>query len=1147
MKRGLDNQANNRRRGLLALLFGTALLAVSALAATASQAAPEDYALSDATASLSNSEAGRHADFITKFRIDGNPNEPTGGGPNPWGSLRDLVQALPPGLIGNPAAFPACSTAVFLGQTVAQSVGAGDQLCELDTQVGLLSPALAGILAFPTGVLNEPLYNLEAPGGDSGIVARLGFLAYIYPMFIDIRVDPMRDNALTATVANPPSIVPLSATDSILWGVPTDPSHDMERYNYREAVSCGGICGEPPTYIPQPRPSGLPPTAFMSNPTSCGPTQVDMASDSYQRYGDYDFAVAPLTEITDCDSVLFEPNMALKPTTRSPAASSGLDVSLQIPQDGLLNPEGTTPAHLKKAVVTLPKGMTLNASSADGLGSCSEEQIGLHRNERQLVGVGGHGAPFSLSLEGHSTVTLPQDASAAEVQAALQSLPNVGAGNAIVSGRLGGPWNVEFTGSLSGADVPSLGGTHSELQRLIAQGEGGTYKLGYEGSETDPIPLTAVAATVQSALEGLPGIDPGDVHVRGGGRDQPSSFIPIFRIAFGGALAGTDVPDLTTSIELEGYEPFANIEEYVKGGSAVAVQTEQEGGAIRFDAEVPHCPESSKIATGEVETPVLRGKLKASFYLAKQHDNPFHSLFAGYLVARGQGVMLKVPAKIDIDPNTGQIVATFDNNPQQPFNDLELTFKGGNRGVMTTPQKCGTYTTTYELTPWSGQPPTVGTSEFTLDENCGEAGFSPGFHAGSGNPLAGAFTTFVTQVTRDAGSPALTGVSVNMPPGLTAKLAGIPNCPESALAAVKAAPGTGAAEIGAPSCPAASQIGKVVAGTGSGAPFYVDTGKVYLAGPYKGSPLSLAVVAPAVAGPFDLGNVLVRVGIDLDRVTAQVHAVSDPIPTMLQGIPLDIRDLRVYLDRSGFALNPTSCEPTAATAKIEGTGGATADVSDRFQVGECAALGFKPKMTLRLKGGTTRAKHPALTVVLKPRPGDANISGVSVRFPSAEFLDQSHIGTICTRVQFAADACPAASIYGSVSATTPLLDEPIKGNVYLRANPEHELPDVVTDLRGPLERPIRLEAAGRIDSVNKGLRSSFEFVPDAPLTRVVLKMKGGRKGLLQNSKNLCANRYRANIQFKAHNGRTYAAHPAMQVRCPGGKKGKGKPHHHRNS
>jgi hypothetical protein len=310
--------------------------------------------------------------------------------------------------------------------------------------------------------------------------------------------------------------------------------------------------------------------------------------------------------------------------------------------------------------------------------------------------------------------------------------------------------------------------------------------------------------------------------------------------------------------------------------------------------------------------------------------------------------------------------------------------------------------------------------------------------------------------------------------------------------------------------------------------------------------LSLAVLTPAVAGPFDLGNVLVRVPVSLDRKTARAHAASDPIPTMLSGIPLDLRDVRVLLDRQGFALNPTSCEPEAANGLISGAGGARASVSDRFQVGECAALGFKPKLALQLKGGAQRGDHPALSAILRPRPGDANIARASVALPKSEFLDQSHIGTVCTRVQFSADQCPAASVYGKATARTPLLDEALSGNVYLRSS-DNKLPDLVMDLRGPASRPLKLEAVGRIDSVNGGIRSTFEFVPDAPVSKVTLKMKGGTKGLLQNSRNICSQVFKATAAFAAHNGRTLAAQPKMQARCPKAAKkakgkGKGKPH-----
>jgi hypothetical protein len=1125
-----------------------AMLVLFGLAAASSQAASKDYfSFDEIGASLSNPQAARHADFEPRFVFEGSPTQPIYGGYAPWASMRDFVLALPPGLLGNPAAFPTCSASQFIGQ-----VSSGEPPCDPNSQVGMLSPGLGGILQFPPGEYYEPVYNLEAPGGNSHVVARLGFVAFVYPMYIDIRVDPTRDNALTATVVNPPALVPLTGAYTRLWGAPTDPSHDLERYSWRELIFCGHLCEEevenPTTHEIEfkivPRPSGLPPTPFMSNPTSCGPTQVEMAADSYQRYGDYDFSITPLAEVTDCESVPFEPTMSLQPTTRSPSSSSGLDVNLEIPQDGLEDPEGAVSSHLEEAAVTLAQGVTLNASSADGLGSCSEDEIGLHRNERQLVGIGGHGAPVSLSLGGHSTATLPQYASAAEVQAALEGLPNVGAGNIAVSGRVGGPWNVEFEGALANQDVPSIAGNNSELQQLALSAEGGSYKLGFEGEETAPIPFGADPAEVQAALEALPGVALGDLEVNG---DANGTFYvgrPVFRIAFTGALAGNDVPEITIDPEL-GNLQLAEVEELVKGGSALSVETEQQGGTISFDASEPRCPESSKVATGEIETPVLKNKLDANFYLAKQSDNPFNSLFAGYLVASGQGVTIKVPAKIDVDPATGQVTTTFTQNPQQPFEDLELHFKGGNRGLLTTPDKCGTYASTYELTPWSGNPPVKGQSEFTLDENCGAKPFAPGFHAGSETALAGSFTTFATQVTNEPGAPDLTRISVDLPEGLSAKLAGVATCPDAALSSLPTGPGTGAAQIAGPSCPASSQIGTVQAGAGSGSPFYVKTGKAYLAGPYKGAPLSLAVLTPAVAGPFDLGNVLVRVPISLDRKTARAHAVSDPIPTSLQGIPLDLRDVRVLLDRQGFALNPTSCEPKSADGVIEGTGGASANVSDRFQVGECAALGFKPKLSLKLKGGTKRGDHPALSAVFRPRPGDANASYVQVALPKSEFLDQGHIGTVCTRVQFDANACPKASIYGSVTAQTPLLDQPLTGNVYLRSS-SNELPDLVMDLRGPASQPIHLEADGRIDSIKGGIRTTFEFVPDAPITRVVLKMKGAKKGLLQNSRDICAQTFKANASFAAHNGRTLTAQPEMQARCKGSArkgKGHGKKHH----
>ncbi len=1128
----LRTRTTGGRATTLATLI--ALLAL-ALIPAAAQALSQDYALSEAGSSLSTPLAGAHADFQTKWRITADPTRLEGPENVTWARSRDVLTELPPGLLGNPAAFPKCSTSVFMEQIGAVSEP-GVPFCPTDSQIGMIEPGVLGFVSI--GGYRTPVFNLEPPAGSDHIVARLGFYAFFYPTFINITLDPKRGNALDATLTNIPATAPLSGSINTFWGVPTDESHDSERFNWFEALTCNGLCGSPV-------PSGVEPTPFMSNSTSCSPREVVTGVRSYQDPSGFDFAPTPLDETIECEGVPFEPTMSLAPTTRSPNASSGLDVNLEVPQEGLTDPEGLRTSDLKKAVVTLAQGISLNPSAADGLGSCTEEQIGVDRNEEQIANLGAGGAPVSLSFEGQSTSMLPVFASAAQVRSALEGLPNIAPGDIAVSGREGGPWTVDFQGSFSGRDVPVIMGTHSAFQMVGVKAESGTYTLGFAGDETTDLPLNANGAEVQAALEALPGIGAGGVEVIGeeavGSFNSHPGFIS--HVAFRGANDGVAVPTLTAqSANLEG-EVIASVNVLAEGGSEVQTHTVKQGGTLSFDEADAACPESSKVATGQITTPVLEDPIAASFYIAKQRDNPFGSLFAGYLVAKGEGVLLKLPAKIDVDPDTGQITATFDNNPQQPFEDLELHFKGGNRGLITTPSQCGTYATTYELTPWSGNAPVKGQSGFTLDQNCGAKPFAPGFHAGSTSALAGSFATFATQVTNETGAPALRSISVDLPEGVSARLAGVGTCSDQALASLPTAPSTGAGQIVAPSCPAASQIGTVVAGAGSGSPFYVRTGKVYLAGPYKGAPLSLAVLTPAVAGPFDLGNVLVRVPVTLDRKTARAHAASDPIPTMLSGIPLDLRDVRVLLDRQGFALNPTSCAPEATTGTIGGEGGASAGVSDRFQVGECAALGFKPKLALQLKGGTKRGDHPALSAILRPRPGDANLSSATVALPKSEFLDQNHIGTVCTRVQFAADQCPAASIYGSVTARTPLLDEALSGNVYLRSS-DNKLPDLVMDLRGPASRPIKLEAVGRIDSVNGGIRTSFEFIPDAPVTKVTLKMKGGKKGLLQNSRNICSQAFKASAAFTAHNGRTLATQPKMQARCPKAAKakGKGKPH-----
>ena len=245
------------------------------------------------------------------------------------------------------------------------------------------------------------------------------------------------------------------------------------------------------------------------------------------------------------------------------------------------------------------------------------------------------------------------------------------------------------------------------------------------------------------------------------------------------------------------------------------------------------------------------------------------------------------------------------------------------------------------------------------------------------------------------------------------------------------------------------------------------------------------------------------------------------------------------IDRPDFTLNPTSCDPMAITGSATSALGQTAALSQRFQVGGCSRLAFKPKLSLRLKGSVKRSSHPRLIATLTARPGEANIARAQVKLPKAVFLDQTHIGTICTRVQFAADACPAGSVYGKVEATTPLLDYPLTASVYLRSS-SHQLPDLVAKLKGPATQPIEIALAGKTDSVKGALRNTFEAVPDAPVSKFRLELFGGKRGLVEMSDGFCADR-RATVKLDGQNGKTYDSRPTVRAECKAkGKRSKGK-------
>jgi hypothetical protein len=572
------------------------------------------------------------------------------------------------------------------------------------------------------------------------------------------------------------------------------------------------------------------------------------------------------------------------------------------------------------------------------------------------------------------------------------------------------------------------------------------------------------------------------------------------------------------------------------------------------------CPNGSKIGTVEVETPLIEDVIGGEVFLAQQDDpattspgaeNPFDSLIAFYIVLKNPslGILVKLPALVEPDPRTGQLVVTVDDAPQLPFSSFGLNFREGQRAPLVSPPACGTYTTKAVLTPWANpSDPVTTTSNFEITEGvnsgpCPPGGippFKPAFEAGAINNNAGSFSPFNMRLIRNDGEQDMTKFSSILPPGQVGSLAGIDKCPDIAVAIAKSK--TGREELASPSCPANSQIGRTLAGAGVGAALTYVPGQIYLGGPYKGAPLSVISITPAVAGPFDAGTVAVRLGLTLNPKTAEVEvdgAASDPIPHILKGIVLKMRDLRVYVDRPNFIINPTSCDPSSAKATLFGSfldvfnpaDDVPVDLATRYQAANCLNLGFKPKLNLNLKGGTKRGGHPGLKAVYKPRKGDANVEGLVVRLPRSAFLDQAHIRTICTRVQFASDSCPPAAQYGYIKAFTPLLEEPLQGPVWLRSS-NNKLPDMVFDLHGLVD----VEVATRIDSIKGGIRATVEDAPDAPLSKVELRMQGGKKGLIVNSRNLCGTTARANVQFSGHNGKQSKANPVMRADGCGGKR-----------
>ncbi|MFL5909757.1 MAG: hypothetical protein ACJ768_04205 [Gaiellaceae bacterium] len=886
-------------------------------------------------------KAGGHpyaASVWIDFNTVTNPN-PLAGPLWPIEPVRDVLVDLPPGFVGDPTAADRCTTA-----ELAHSDGlAALPLCPVTSQIGTTVVKVNASSVSGANIVGPlPVFNMVPP---PGVPARFGFNALGSMVVLDARVRTGGDYGISVDARNIPEALAITGTEVTFWGVPASPSHDADRSCPGDIAPAGGgaSCSV----------RGVPQLALLRNPTSCPPAGVGLPTtahiDSWINPGDfkdatwfshlqpgYPFAPedwGPQQGTTECDKVPFEPKLNGAPVSARAGSPSAFTFDLSIPQTN--DPLAIASADLKRAVVTLPAGVHVSASSADGLAACAPDQIRLH------------------------------------------------------------------------------------------------------------------------------------------------------------------------------------------------------------DASSPSCPDAAKIGSATIDTPLLEDPVQGSVYLALPHDNPFGTLLSVYLVAEGSGVVVKVAGEVHADPITGQLTATFDDNPQTPFSNLRLRFDGGPRAPLVVPRECGTYTTHAELTAWSGKTVPYDSS-FTVSGDgaggpCAAPRFAPRFTAETTRPVAGATSTFNVAISREDADQQLGRVDLTMPRGLTAKIANATLCQD--------------AQAQAGACPESSRVGSVTAGAGAGPdPFYIHNGRAYLTGPYKGAPFGLSIVVPAVAGPFDLGNVTVRSAVSVDKHDATVRVVTDPLPTILEGIPLDVRDVRVSADKPGFFLNPTSCASKTVSGVLESIDGARAAVSSRFQVGECANLALKPQMRMRVGGrGHTRRGQttPFRTTLTMPQRGQTNLRSVQVTLPRTINARLTVINDACTRAEFETDVSKCAHARaGSAVASTPLLRDSLKGNVYFVKN-GNPIPDLFVALRGQVD----FDLIGRV-TIPGGTRLSTTFpaAPDVPIRSFSLSLLGDTKnGSVGAAANLCSRasrRKKVELDYIGQNGKVRHVEQALTVAGCGKQRAK-KPHRSR--
>jgi hypothetical protein len=595
------------------------------------------------------------------------------------------------------------------------------------------------------------------------------------------------------------------------------------------------------------------------------------------------------------------------------------------------------------------------------------------------------------------------------------------------------------------------------------------------------------------------------------------------------------------------------------------------GDQVRYDTTLPvSCPEASKVGSVVATTPLLPSRdpvtdeitgakpINGDIYLLRPHpgdlsptgdkDGTLRVLIQ--VESERDGINVKLPGVVTADRDTGRLTARFENNPQFPIKHVALTFKPGNRAALVNPVSCGAAKTVGVFTPWSrsgtrvpdglgvlGTPDVTTGSSFDVSWDgkggaCpGRLPFGPGLKAGTADQRAGGSSPFTFDLTREDRQDVIDGLSVKLPDGLLAAIRDVPLCSND--------------DANAGACPADSRIGSAAVAAGPGPnPFYLSGQSVSLTGPYNGAPYGLAVAIRAVAGPFDLGTVVVRQALNIDPDNAHVTVVSDPLPTIRDGVPLRVRRIHVVVDRPGFMRSPSSCEAKTIDADVHSLGDQTANLSVPFQMTDCDKLPFAPKLSMKLTGASQNkvGGHPGVEALVTQKPGEAGTKALTVTLPLSLALDPNNAASedLCEFADGLKDQCPQKSVIGTMTAISPLLKAPLTGKVFfvkgVRVSPEGRLiktlPTLLIELRG--EVSLNLRATSSVPD-GKHLTTTFASIPDAPLSSAFLKLNGGKKGILvvtDGHDDICYSPQKPFLAAQGQNGKRLDTATTLTPECP---------------